>query len=40
MTMLSVEVSRFRFDELIEFDEFVNGLLAGKILQMVFIAND
>ena len=34
------EVSRFRCDEFIKFDEFVNKLLVVQILQVVFIVND
>ena len=33
----TIEVSGFRFDEFIKFDEFVNRLLVVQTLQMVFI---
>ena len=32
-----IEVSRFRFDEFIKFDEFVSGLLVVQTLQVVSI---
>ena len=37
---LSIEVSRFRFDEFIKFDEFVNMLLVVQTLQVVFVLGD
>ena len=38
--ILSIEVSRFIFDEFTKFDEFLNMLLVVQTLQVVFIVND
>ena len=40
MRIKLIEVSRFRSDEFIEFNEFVNRLPVDKTLQVVFIVND
>ena len=36
----AIEVSRFRFDEFIKFNEFENRLPVDETLQVVFIVND